>query len=99
MGISGPRALRGAVRGFYRRAPLAEPDVLRGLDDEVRGFRGEEEAAALARVRALEPPVPVPLLEDALRPLREAPRCDGEESGMAWWSCVKARDSGAVTPL
>jgi len=53
----------------------------------VRDFRGEEEVAALVRVRADEPPVDAFLGEDVLRPLREAPRCDGEPDAMAWWSC------------
>ena len=31
-------------------------------------------------------------------PLREAPRFDGVLDGMAWWSCVKARDASTCGP-
>jgi hypothetical protein len=94
-GTRGPVIRRGAVRDGGRRAPRAAPVVPRGLEG-VRDFRGEEEVAAFLRVRVEEPPEDVFFALDVLRPLREAPRCDDEADGMAWWSCEKARVSGGA---
>jgi len=90
-------ARRGAERGAERRAPLPAPFELRGFA-LVRDFRGEEEVDAPLRVRADEPPVRFPFAGEVLRPLREAPRCDDVPDGMAWWSCVKARDTARSSP-
>jgi hypothetical protein len=91
----GKEPWRGAERDAERRAPLPAPVELRGFA-VVRDFRGEEEAVLPLRVRADEPPVLFPFAGEELRPLREAPRCDEEWDGMAWWSCVKARDLSQV---
>ena len=91
-GRSGRSPKRGVACGAVRRTPRAAPVFARGFED-VRDFRGEEEAAALLRVRVDEPPEDAVLVLDVLRPLREAPRCDGEPDAMAWWSCEKARVS------
>ncbi len=70
--------LRVAVRGTPFRAPPAAFVETRGFAGAVRDFRGEEEVRAPEedRARADEPPVRPPWIGDALRPLREAPRCD-----------------------